>query len=187
MPLRRATTTGWWRNTTLSLSMTHQETRELHRSTYHEYGQIGQQIRDIQREGQRLDRAEAILEERRKAAAEVERLKAPMATVKRWLSENAREEFRRAQDQLKDRDEAARRVGTPTDADFKKQRAKWERAQARAPELQHQASELSKLLNLAGKALSGFDHEWEQQHDWRLREQKRKRGHDHDRDEGRGR
>lgn len=168
-------------------ALTHQETRELHRSTYHEHGQIEQQIRDIQREGQRLDRAEEVLEERRKAAAEVERLKAPLATAKRWFSENAREEFRRAQDQLNDRDEAARRAGTPTDSDYKKQRAKWERDQARVPGLQQQALQLSKLLNLAGKALSGFDHEWEQQHDWRLREQKRKRGHDHGRDEGRGR
>lgn len=124
---------------------------------------VEQQIHAIHREGQRLESAAEILGKRDKAAADVERLKSPLATVKRWFSPDAREEFRQAQDRFQGLDVTARKIGTTSGAELETQRSRWQQEKSCLPVLQEQGGAISRILELASKALEGFGQEqWRQ-------------------------
>lgn len=135
----------------------------LSSSTREKLHSVQQQIQAINREGKRLESAAETLGKRDKAAADLERLKSPMATVKRWFSGDAREEFSTARDRFQAWDGAARRIGTTSSAELDMQRSKWQQEKARMPLLEEQGGILSRILELASKALEGFAQEqWRQ-------------------------
>lgn len=124
---------------------------------------VEQQIQAIHREGRRLESAAEILGKRDKATADVERLSSPLATVKRWFSTDAREEFRQAQDRFQGLDETARKLGTTSGVELESQRSRWQQEKARLPVLEEQGGVISRILELASKALEGFAQEqWRQ-------------------------
>jgi hypothetical protein len=147
-----------------------------------ELRQIQEQVQVVHREGQRLDRATDLLRQRQQAHARVERLRAPLASVKRWFSTHARDEFQKAQEHLQVFDEAVKQTGTTSETELHAQRQRCQQEQARVPALEEKGARLGELVQWATKALEGFTREQEREYDYFYRG---KRGRD--RDTGRGR
>ncbi len=83
----------------------------------------------------------------------------PLATLKRWFSTDARKDFKAAQDRFVDWDRAARSIGTTSGAELDLQRTRWVQEKARLPELEEGGGMLSRVLDLASRALDGFAQE----------------------------
>ncbi len=92
--------------------LTRQQVAALLRDCQQELDQVQSRIHAIHQEGQRLERAAVLLNEREQVADRVERLKSPLAAVRRWFSQSARADFRQAQDQLQSLEEALNNIGT---------------------------------------------------------------------------
>jgi ATP-dependent exoDNAse (exonuclease V) alpha subunit len=147
-----------------------------------ELRQLQEQVQAINQEGRRLDRAAELLGHRQHAGAEVERLKKPLAAVKRWFSADARGELKQAQERLETLDETLKQTGTTSESELQQQRVRWHQEQARVPALEEKGARLDDLIGWAAKALEGFTREQEREYDYLYRG-KRSR----DRDTGRGR
>jgi ATP-dependent exoDNAse (exonuclease V) alpha subunit len=131
---------------------------EESRTKVHE---LEQQVLAIRQEGERLDKAVAILGDRREAAAQVDRMRSPLAAVKRWFSADARQEFAVAESRLKGLDQAAQQIGTTSEAELDQQRQRWQLDMARVPALEEQGARHAQDAALASKALEGFARETE--------------------------
>lgn len=140
---------------------------------------LEQQIASNHQEELRLERAETMLASRSKAAAMVDRLKSPVAVVKRWFNEGARKEFQQAQQRLQGFDEALQRIGTTSETQFQEQRLRWQQAQAKVPALEAKVENLTPGIKLASQALAGFAHQ--------LKRAAHERTRARDREFGRGR
>jgi ATP-dependent exoDNAse (exonuclease V) alpha subunit len=134
-----------------------------HTEQRNELDQTRNELVEIAREGERLERAADLLAERDKAAGAVARQLTPLATVKRWFSEPARKEFKQAQENLRSLDEATGRAGTRSHTELYEQQRQWQERSARVPQLKEKAERLSSKVELAQKAMSGFAHEWDRQ------------------------
>lgn len=121
-----------------------------------EVNSLHHQMEGIHREGERLDRAEAVLGERHRTDAELDRLRSPIHAVKRWFSDDARKGFVRAQDRLQGLDCSLKEIGTTSREQLKEQRAGWEEERAKVPAMQTKVAELSPAMDLASWALDGF-------------------------------
>jgi ATP-dependent exoDNAse (exonuclease V) alpha subunit len=161
--------------------LTYGETARLADSYRRERDGGEQQARAIRTEGERLERAASVLERRREATAEVDRLRSPVAQVKRWFSQEARREFTQAQEVLQRVNEAARNLGTTSEAELLVQRSRWQQDQARLSGLEVKAASLGRMIELAAKALEGFAREQEREH-VRSFERKRAQGREPGRD-----
>jgi hypothetical protein len=124
-------------------------------------GQTRNELMEISREGERLERAAELLTDRDKAAGVVARHLTPLSTVKRWFSESARKDFRQAQDNLHALDEATGRVGTRSHTELQEQQRQWQERSVRVPQLKEKAERLSTQVDLARQALSAIAHEWD--------------------------
>ena len=173
---------GWLELDRGGRELTFHDAAGIQREADQQRGVITEQIRAIRQEGQRLEQAAEILGNRRQAASEMNRLKSPLATVKRWFSQDARREFDRAGRRVEGLEEAARRIGTTSEADLQEQQARWRREEAKVPKLEERAGQLSRTLELAAKALDGFVREHDMEHE---REVLRKRQRSRDADRGR--
>jgi hypothetical protein len=122
---------------------------------------LEQQVLAIRGEGERLEKAAGILERRREAAAEVDRLRSPFAAVKRWFSADARQGFALAESRLRELDGAARQVGTTSETELEQQRQRWQQDMQRVPTLEEQGARHAQDRVLASKALEGFAWETE--------------------------
>ncbi len=142
-----------------------------------ELRQVQAEISAIHKEGDRLKEVSRTLEYRRDAAADLERLESPLAAVKRWFSDGARREYQQVRDRFDRLDDAAKRLGTGSDAEFDQQRIRWEESKGKMPALEERAASLSKTLGAISKALEGFLRERERDHLDRER-RKRARGMD---------
>ncbi|HYG35428.1 MAG TPA: hypothetical protein VEC99_11620, partial [Clostridia bacterium] len=164
--------------------LTFQETARMQNQQQQELQQFKQRLELTRLDGKRLDRVEDIMRERRQAEVDLKRLKSPVGTVKRLFSGGAREELRLAEARVTDLDAAGARYGVKNEEDFKEQRAKWQREQAKAPALEESMAGISKTLERIARALEGFH----QEHERDLLEQyRRKRSRGRDDDYGRGR
>jgi ATP-dependent exoDNAse (exonuclease V) alpha subunit len=143
---------------------------------------ISQQIRAIQLEGDRLQRATTTLERRQQAAAHLERLQSRTAWMKRWFSGDARKEFAQAEERLARLEEDTQELGTTSEAELEAQRSRWQRDQAQLPELHEKAASLGRVIELAATALAGFARAHDREYDWLTRPKRV-----HDRDPGRDR
>jgi hypothetical protein len=144
---------------------------------------IRKQIKAIDDEGQRLEIVAEKLEKRKQAAEELQRLKAPLPTMRRWFSEQARGQLKDVESFIAREDENLRLYGTTSEAELLQQRQKWERDRARVPELEQRLGALKQTLEWAAKALEGFSRAHEREHDWlerdpRARKKERDRGMD---------
>jgi hypothetical protein len=164
-------------------------TDTLHTETSNEASAIRQEIKAMEHEGRRLDLATERLENRRRAADELQRLKAPLPTMRRWFSESARQELKEAESALARADENVKSIGTTSEAELQQQRAKWDSDRAKIPALEQRLDVLKQTLEWAAKALEGFAraYEREHEHDWQVQRDPRARTKQRDRDMDRGR
>jgi hypothetical protein len=140
-------------------ALTWNHVERLHQELQGSLGAVEQQIDRILGDELRLRRAEGIIENRDKAFLEVERLKSPLASVKRWFSAPARVEFVNAQARLLRWDGEASMVGVKSKADLAAQRVEWEQNMARIPELEEKAKGIKEKVGRSSQALEGFREE----------------------------
>jgi DNA repair exonuclease SbcCD ATPase subunit len=141
--------------------LTYGKVSELKDGYTQELSGIQQQLDAINSEGNRLNQATELLEARRAAAAEVERQKSPVATVKRLFSADARNQFGEAQSRLSRLDERLRHTGTTSGEELQQQRQRWQQDRLRVPALEEKGARLSQAIEVAAKALHGFS--WERE------------------------
>jgi hypothetical protein len=157
--------------------LTWEQTAGLQQEKQAELQQTKLQLSEIAVEEKRLSRAATALDNRSQAAAHLAALKAPIPTLKRFFSKDAREEFRRTEEQIQHWDQEARKAGVSTEADLKEQRARFERDRARVPALAEKAGFIGRTLERVAKALDGFAQEQERELERRWeRINERKRG-----------
>jgi hypothetical protein len=154
---------------------------------------VERQVNHVMVEDLRLRRAEVIIKKRDKVALEVERLRSPLAAVKRWFSPEARMELRNAQARLDQLIAQASVESVFSKADLAQQRAAWDEEMAQLPELEKRAEGIKEVLGRASLAVEGFQHEQAPKNErtrslgreLNEREWERQRHHDRDVDRGR--
>jgi ATP-dependent exoDNAse (exonuclease V) alpha subunit len=139
--------------------LTQDDVNRLRQEQQDELRSIERQVDHLINEDHRLRRAEPIIVNRDKAALEVERLKSPMATVKRWFSAEARNEFQSAVKNLDRLNAHASMEGVFSQADLRAQRTAWEEKWAQVPELDKRAEGIKETLGRASLAVDGFRQE----------------------------
>lgn len=131
----------------------------------------------IDRDGQRLDQAAQVLQDREKAGAEMKRLENPIAAAKRLFSSMARQGYESTQRPFQAVDNEAQGLGVTSESSLQTQRARWERSRARLPALEEKTRGLTKTLERAALALRGFQLEQEREHEW-VYQRRRQRSRD---------
>jgi hypothetical protein len=94
--------------------------------------------------GQRLDIVAEKLGKRNQAAEELQRLKSPLHTMRRWFSEEAREHLKDVESVIAREGENLRLYGTTSEAELQQQRQMWERDRARVPAFEQRLGALAK-------------------------------------------
>ncbi len=140
-----------------------------------EVAALQNQIREIDREGDRLREAAKTLDERNGAAAELDRLRSPVSTVKRWFSQEARAELKRVEGRLEWHDRSLQRIGTTSGEELYQQRERWEKDNAKVPAMESKIEKLSPAIEMASHALDGFNRAIQQAIRQRDREAERDR------------
>ncbi|HWI53476.1 MAG TPA: MobQ family relaxase [Symbiobacteriaceae bacterium] len=165
--------------------LTWQQTDDLRTEKQSELQDVKNQLSEIASEEKRLNRAAEVLEYRSQAAAHLSALKAPISTVKRFFSKDAREEYAQTERKVAHFDEEARKAGVSSDADLKEQRARWQRDQAKVPDLEERVGRIGRTIERIAKALEGFAQEHDRDMLEDLYRRRKTRGRDDDWDRGR--
>jgi uncharacterized protein YukE len=160
---------GWRKDHALALGqlewaaggepLTLDDVSRLRQDKQYELSAIEQKVDRLLNDNLRLRRAEPIMAKRDKAALEVERLKSPMATVKRWFSGEARKEFQTAQMDLDRWNAEASMEGVFSREDLNAQKAALEEKMAEMPDLDKRAEGIKEVLGRASLAVEGFQQE----------------------------
>ncbi|MGE5530727.1 MAG: MobQ family relaxase [Bacteroidota bacterium] len=160
-----------------------QDTTNLQQKMQEELQQTKLQLSEIASEEKRLNRAAVSLDNSRQAAAHLSALKAPIPTLKRFFSKDAREEYRRTDEQVQYWDQEARKAGASSEADLKEQRSRFERDRARVPALEEKVAGIGRTLERIAKALDGFAQEQEREIErrWERINQRNRGGYERER------
>ncbi|HWI52191.1 MAG TPA: MobQ family relaxase [Symbiobacteriaceae bacterium] len=165
--------------------LTWQQTADLRTEQQRELQEARLQLSEITSEERRLNRATEVLENRSQAGAHLSALKAPIPTLKRFFSKDAREEYFQTEKKVAYFDQEARRAGVSSDADLKEQRARWQRDQAKVPDLEDKVGRIGRTLERIAKALDGFAQEHDRDMIEDLYRRRKTRGRDDGWDRGR--
>ncbi|MFZ5826330.1 MAG: MobQ family relaxase [Bacillota bacterium] len=141
--------------------LTWQDVAQMAEVKRQELNQVQSEIAAIHTEGRRLEEAAQLLGYRKKAADALERLQSPLAVVKRWFNEGARQEYRQAQDLYARLGGMATRLGTSSEAELQQQRVEWDKKRGQVPALEEKSEGLKKAVERISKALEGFRRESE--------------------------
>jgi len=160
------------------------QTRDLQKQLLQELQGVKSQLSEIASEEKRLNRAALSLENHKQAAAHLAALKAPIPTLKRFFSKDAREEYRRTDEQVQHWGNEARKAGVTSDDDLKEQRARFERDRAKVPALEEKVGSIGETLERIVKALDGFAQEQDREVQQRWEQLQRRRRGDRERDSG---
>ncbi|HYF94016.1 MAG TPA: MobQ family relaxase [Symbiobacteriaceae bacterium] len=165
--------------------LTWQRTTDMRTERHQELQELKLQLSEIAGEEKRLNRAAEALEYRSGAAAHLSALKAPIPTLKRFFSKDAREEYLQTEKKVTYWDQEAEKAGVSSDADLKEQRARSQREQAKVPDLEEKVGRIGRTLERIAKALEGFSQEHDRDAFEELSRRRKARGRDNDHDRGR--
>jgi hypothetical protein len=170
------------------LSDEHSRLWESHRTTVAE-------IQRIEDEGRRLGRASWAAENLADSKADLRRHQGPIGAVRRVFSPEARQEYQKAQDQVKLWDGVMKDSGVTSPADLERQRSAWKVQEGRLPDLKGQAHGMMDRMNNITFAIRGLDHALERLQRALMRQRAPQRDHEEElerrrsreRDQDRGR
>jgi ATP-dependent exoDNAse (exonuclease V) alpha subunit len=142
--------------------------------------------------------AERELHLHRAAQSELRNHETPLASVKRWFSQSAKEAYQEAQWKVKSSERTLQHLGVHSDADLDQRRGQLASLRAELPELRQRAETIKGTLGILEKGLKGFERAADRQRQAREREQlerdrammreyERRFERDRGRDSGRGR
>ncbi|MDF2627211.1 MAG: MobA/MobL family protein [Symbiobacteriaceae bacterium] len=160
------------------------QTRDLQKQQLHELHGVRSQLSEIASEEKRLNRAALSLDNQRQAAAHRAALKAPIPTLKRFFSKDAREEYRRTEEQVQHWGNEAQKAGVSSEDDLKEQRSRFERDRAKVPALEEKVGSIGEMLERIVKALDGFAQEQDREVQQRWEHMQRRRRGDRECDSG---
>ncbi|MDF2630019.1 MAG: MobA/MobL family protein [Symbiobacteriaceae bacterium] len=160
------------------------QTRDLQKQQLQELTGVKSQLSEIASDEKRLNRATLSLDNQRQAAAHRAALKAPIPTLKRFFSKDAREEYRRTEEQVQVWGNEARKAGVSSEDDLKEQRSRFERDRAKVPALEEKVVSVGGMLERIAKALDGFAQEQDREVQQRWEQMQRRRRGDRERESG---
>ncbi|HYF95823.1 MAG TPA: hypothetical protein VD969_26700 [Symbiobacteriaceae bacterium] len=136
--------------------LTWTQTDALRTERQQELQEVRLQLSEIASEEKRLGRPAEALENRSQAAAHLAALKAPVPTLKRFSSRDARKEYLQTDRKVQYWDQEVRKAGVTSVDDLQEQRARWQRDHAKVPTLEETAEGIGQTLERIAKALGGI-------------------------------
>jgi hypothetical protein len=180
--------------------LTQQGVRNLYEEQQEALSGIERRIGQVNVLDSTIREAERELHLHRAAQEALKNHETPLATVKRWFSQSAREANQEAQWRVKSSERTLQHLGVSSEADLTQRKGQLTALRAEVPQLRQRAEDIKGALGFLEKGLKGFERAVDRQRQAREREQLERdramareyerrfeRERDRGRDSGRGR